>query len=326
MLHLANKLIVDPYVQKHVARTNGRLYQPLVNALPRYPIPKWPFPIAAKGTEVSLDIGCGWGRWLVSAANAGYLPIGVDIQTERLQAARRVLAQHQTRGYVVAADMQRLPFRSGVFDKVFSYSVLQHAHRTRCMACINEIFRLLLPGGQCCLEFPVSHGLANWRFQFRRQRTDDPESWDVRYYSRRELRDMAQPVFDGVHLEPDCFLGIGVRPEDMDMLPLKYKAVVVASEVLKAIAHRVPIVQWLSDSVYVRGRKPDGQSPRSPELASAFPQDHNLWILPWLACPLTRQPLEYDNRTHTLLSTVAGLRYPIQDDIPILILESAQGI
>jgi tRNA G46 methylase TrmB len=103
---------VDPYEQEHVARTNGRLYRPLVNALPRYPIPNWPYPSTSKRNEVSLDIGCGWGRWLVSAANAGYLSVGIDIQVERLQAARRVLAQHRIRGYVVAADLRSLPFRS----------------------------------------------------------------------------------------------------------------------------------------------------------------------------------------------------------------------
>lgn len=103
--HLAENLaVVDPYVQKHVARTNGRLYR-RQRALPRYPIPKWRFQPSPKAAFVSLDIGCGWGRWLVSAADAGYLPVGIHIQTDRLRAARRVLAQHQIRGYLVAADL-----------------------------------------------------------------------------------------------------------------------------------------------------------------------------------------------------------------------------
>ena len=323
---MTENLAVDPYVQKHVARTNGRLYRPLVNALPRYPIPKWPFP-ATKCGDVSLDIGCGWGRWMVSAANAGYLPVGVDIQTERLQAARRVLAQHHIRGYVVAADLQQLPFRSEIFDRVFSYSVLQHSDRARCMDCIREILRVLRPLGRCCLEFPISHGLANWRFQVRRHGVDDPESWNVRYYSRKELRDMTRVVFESVDIEPDSFLGIGVRPEDLDLLPWKYKPVVVASEALKALAKRVSFVRWLSDSVYVRGQKPPSSQPSSrPDSASPFPREHNLWILPWLACPVTSQPLEYDDHTHSLLSPAAGLRYPIEDDVPVLIPESAQRL
>jgi len=33
---------IDLYVQRRVARTNGKLYAPLINKLPRYPIPSGP--------------------------------------------------------------------------------------------------------------------------------------------------------------------------------------------------------------------------------------------------------------------------------------------
>ena len=55
-------MTVDPHVQARVVRTNGNLYLPLVNRLPRYPIPRWPAepPVAAEA--LLLDIGCGWDR------------------------------------------------------------------------------------------------------------------------------------------------------------------------------------------------------------------------------------------------------------------------
>jgi uncharacterized protein YbaR (Trm112 family) len=315
--------IVDPYVQAHVARTNGRLYRPLVNALRRYPIPNWPFGAVPLGSQISLDVGCGWGRWMVSAAQAGYLPVGMDVQVGRLAAAKRLLKQYGLHGYVVAADLRSLPFRDDLFDSAFSYSTLQHANRQKCLQCIREISRVLRPGGSCCLEFPITHGLANWRYQLRRVE-DDPESWDVRYYSRKALRQLFSDIYEHVSVEPDCFLGIGVRAEDLDLLPWKYKAVVITSEGLKAIAKMLPLIEWFSDSVFVRGRKPISGRVEPAAHSSPFGPEHNLWILPWLVCPATNRPLRYEKRTHTLISDAAASRYPIEEDIPILLEERAQ--
>jgi len=139
-----------------VAGTNGNLDVPLINKLSRYPIGCWPWrPAPAPGQSI-LDIGCG------------YLPIGVDIKIDALQAARRVMAFHNVAGFVVSADLAALPFQSGLLDSVFSYSVLQHAHRDKVRNCVAEIHRVLANDGACFLEFPLSHGLSNWRHSLKR--------------------------------------------------------------------------------------------------------------------------------------------------------------
>src|SRR5258708_350775 len=121
-------MIVDPYGQERVAHTNGNLYKPLINRLSRYPISRWPAESPGATEALLLDIGCGWGRWMVSAGQAGYIPVGIDVKVEALRAARRVLRDHGLRGYVVAADFQGLPFAHSVSDKVFSYRLLQRTH------------------------------------------------------------------------------------------------------------------------------------------------------------------------------------------------------
>ena len=321
---------VDPYVQRWVAGTNGNLYVPLINKLPRYPIASWPGPKPSKTGEFLLDIGCAWGRWLVSAGRAGFLPVGIDINPKALHAARRVLRHHHLNGYVVAADLRALPFASDVFDTVFSYSVLQHTHRRRCTACLSEVKRILRPGGTCCFEFPVRHGLTNWRHLLKPSgEEDDYDSWCVRYYSWNQLRSMFAGSFVGVEIECDCYFGIGIRRDDLDILPWKYKPIVVASEVMKSAASVLPPVRWLSDSVFVSGRKVrinSAQLNAAPRATTQFGPEHNLWILPWLACPVSGEALEFDAATHSLLSRGAGLRYPIEEDVPILLEERARPL
>lgn len=45
-------------------------------------------------------------------------------------------------------------------------------------------------------------------------------------------------------------------------------------------------------------------------------------LLELLVCPITKSRLQYDKKAQELLSKPAGLAYPIQDGIPVM-LESA---
>ncbi|PPR79492.1 MAG: hypothetical protein CFH01_00400 [Alphaproteobacteria bacterium MarineAlpha2_Bin1] len=49
-------------------------------------------------------------------------------------------------------------------------------------------------------------------------------------------------------------------------------------------------------------------------------------ILNIIVCPLTKTKLVYDEKNQELISEQAKLAYPIQDGIPILIVEEARKI
>jgi ubiquinone/menaquinone biosynthesis C-methylase UbiE len=93
---------------------------------------------------------------MLSANRVGYLPIGIGVKLDALQAARRVMRAHNVQGYVVAADLKQLPFKSSIFDVVFSYSVLQHTHRQRVYSCVAEVqhryCRSIAPDDQQCIH------------------------------------------------------------------------------------------------------------------------------------------------------------------------------
>lgn len=50
------------------------------------------------------------------------------------------------------------------------------------------------------------------------------------------------------------------------------------------------------------------------------------WLLERLVCPATRQPLAYDAEAQELVSTAAGLAYPIRDGIPVMLVEEARRL
>ncbi|HET6267508.1 MAG TPA: methyltransferase domain-containing protein [Acidobacteriota bacterium] len=304
---------IDPFVQQWIAGTNGRLYVPVINKLKRYPIPN--IPIKPVSGNLLLDIGCGWGRWMVSAAKSGFLPIGLDIKLEAVQAARRVLTDYGYESYFVVSDFMNLPFRSCAFDYVFSYSALQHSHRTKTQACIQEINRILKSSGHAMLQFPLAQGIANRLRGLPKQtkEADDPDSWVVRYYTLPELENTFESIFGAFDYQPDCYLGIGVQGSDLDVLPWKYKPVVIGSELLKFISKLIPPVGRIADSVFVSTQKSAKCEPERIQIKNQSD------FLSLLRCPLTGSELSFDSSRKELVSQDAGIAFPVVDGIPVLI-------
>lgn len=314
---------IDPFVQEWIAATNGRLYRPVVGKLKRYPIPEIPVPSSQGG--LLLDIGAGWGRWMIAAAKLGYVPVGIDIKHEPAVAARRVTKLHGFEGYTVVADLGRLPFADGVFDRVFSYSVIQHTHRERARACIGHVHRILRTGGGCTLEFPISEGVGH-RLRgdtHHAKGEDDWESWDVRLYTRAELEGLFAPLFGNFTTEVDCYFGIGVQWTDIDILPWYFRPIPMVSEALRRAAKSVTPIARLADSIYAIATKTSAAPADAPKLTRT---GSNLDVISILRCPVSGGALEHDRGRRELVSRDAGLAYPIVDDTPNMIPESARKL
>jgi hypothetical protein len=112
--HRGNSGSVDPFVDDWIVNTNGNLYWSARGNLPRYPIPEWPLP-AGNGATIA-DIGCGWGRWSIAAARAGYRPVGVDVHVDALAAGVRVARQLGVGADFVCGDADRLPLLARSVD------------------------------------------------------------------------------------------------------------------------------------------------------------------------------------------------------------------
>ena len=49
-------------------------------------------------------------------------------------------------------------------------------------------------------------------------------------------------------------------------------------------------------------------------------------LLEILVCPVTKQPLRYEEENQELVSDAAGLAYPIRDGIPIMLADEARPL
>ena len=243
---------IDPYVREWVAATCGIMYKDLVNNLQSYPIPQ--IPIEINGGKNFLDIGCGWGRWSVAAAQKGYNVIGVDPSIDAIRATRRLFKQFELNGIFLVGDARYLPFNSEYFDVVFSYSVLQHFKKENVIMSLKEISRILNQKGKSVIQMPNKYGLRNFYTQtkkgFRRN-----SIFDVSYWSPGDLLKTFQDNIGKSNLFIDGFFGLGVQKSDIDLFPLKYKLVVHFSELLKKINKQTGILTKIADSLFVESFK-----------------------------------------------------------------------
>jgi len=103
--------------------------------------------------ESVVDIGCGWGGFLLYAqAHYGIVGTGVNITTEQVQEMQADLARRglQDQIKVLEADFRDVP---GSYDKVCSIGVLEHAGRDQLDAVVAAHAAPLKPGGIGVLHF-----------------------------------------------------------------------------------------------------------------------------------------------------------------------------
>lgn len=235
------------WVQRHAVATCGRLYS---RPPETYPVPTLPAPIA-EPCDRFLEIGCAWGRWCIAASRVGYREVvGVDPFVPALEVGHRVAEELGADVQFVGADGRHLPFAAGSFDVVFSYSVFQHWSKDHVRAALDEIARVLRPGGQALVQLTSTTGVfGQWK------RLGERHGWrnktDIRYWTRRELLD-AFAIIGPSAIAADGFFTLNPRVNDLRFLPWRSRAVVVTSEVLR----RIPGSARFADSVFVSATRP----------------------------------------------------------------------
>lgn len=96
--------------------------------------------------ERVLDLGCGngWATRLIAKANAGVQAIGVDASPKMIARAE-ALHSLTIRARYELGTFEKLDFKDGHFDRVFSMEALYYA--ADLAQAIRECFRVLKPGG-----------------------------------------------------------------------------------------------------------------------------------------------------------------------------------
>ena len=111
-----------------------------------------------------LDVGSGSGSNATDLCSLGATVSAVEIDDDLVC---RFPQRFPTSGvHMVQANAQSLPFRPDQFDGVLILEVLEHIERTGSI--LQEIHRVVKPGGRVCLAVPTEYSeLLYWRLHPR---------------------------------------------------------------------------------------------------------------------------------------------------------------
>ena len=135
-----------------------------------------------------LEVGCGAGIDLLQFARAGAHVTARDLTPNAVKLAIANLAREGYRGDVRLGNAESLDFPDESFDTVYSHGVLHHTVDT--MKAVDEVFRVLRPGGEAIVMLYNRHSWFNLVALLSRTPIEHPEREApiVRRYSVGECR------------------------------------------------------------------------------------------------------------------------------------------
>lgn len=87
---------------------------------------------------LTLEIGCGYGRYLDVVNSMGGEIVGVELSTDSVELAQDFVGLRKN-VHIIQADLFNIPFKECTFDRIFSIGVLHHTPDT------EEAFKAIVP-------------------------------------------------------------------------------------------------------------------------------------------------------------------------------------
>jgi len=145
-------------------------------------------------TDRLLEAGCGTGRMTRILSPTVRELVAIDFSFESLRVNRRkLLAAGVTNTHLVQADLCRLPFTEGAFDRVVSCQVLEHVPGPDARAAaVQSLSHVLKPGGTLALS-AYKHSLLTRAFS-QKEGSHDGGIPFFRF-TKSEMRDMLAAKF-----------------------------------------------------------------------------------------------------------------------------------
>jgi cyclopropane-fatty-acyl-phospholipid synthase len=117
--------------------------------------------LALREGERVLDVGCGWGSFVIhAAAEYGVQAVGITLSSTQAELARRRVAEAglQDRVEIRVADYRDLGATDEDYDAIASIGMVEHVGANQIDLYATQLASLLAPGGRL-----LNHGIARLR-------------------------------------------------------------------------------------------------------------------------------------------------------------------
>ncbi len=124
--------------------------------------------VQMKSADVILDIGCGDGALALILGKGAAKVVGVDINPSAIDRANSMatVTASSIKAEFLCKKLEEAGFVDGSFDKIFSFSVIEHIPNYR--EVLREARRVLKPGGQMVISVDSLMGMSAERIERHR--------------------------------------------------------------------------------------------------------------------------------------------------------------
>lgn len=255
-----NKNGIMNYLKEILIYTNGIPYQK-ISEPNKYPIANIPFE-NNNSDLLLLDIGCGWGRWTISAAQKGYKSIGVDRNLTFLIFAKKISESLNVKNCnFICSDVLNLPIKPDIFDRAFSYSFLQHFSENNLKIILKKTHEIMKSKSifktQMVNKYSLRGYYNNYKIEHSRSELvkkgwvddiEDESSFKVRYFSYNKIYEIFNDLFILDKIKNYSFF-TQAQFSDIEILPFKYKLLLVITKIANFILNLIPYSKIFSDNL-----------------------------------------------------------------------------
>lgn len=111
-----------------------------------------------------IDLGCGDGAALYFLKRAGYEQVaGVDVSAEQVERAHQMGLQEVVEGNLQSFIEQAKP---ASYDVVLVLDILEHLDRPTLFETLDQLHRILRPGGKLLAHVPNAEGFFGMRIRY----------------------------------------------------------------------------------------------------------------------------------------------------------------
>lgn len=149
-----------------------------------------------------LEVGCGVGIDLARFAKGGAKVSGIDLAEKSIELARQHFSQQNLAGRLKRGDGEKLTFEDNSFDCVYAHGVIQYTANDQQM--VNEIFRVLKPGGQAIMMVYNRLSWLNFLSKMLKVKMEHTDAPVLKKYSKKEFLALLSN-FSDITLIPERF-------------------------------------------------------------------------------------------------------------------------
>lgn len=198
----------------------------------------------AKNSEI-LDYGCGVGPTIEKVIKFGPKKItGIDISDVSITKAKKKFANDISRVELLVDNCESTSFANNKFDIVYGLGILHHLQFSKC---INEILRILKPGGKLLFIEPLG---TNPFINFYRLITPKSRSKDEHPLEFKDF-EIIKSSFESVNIKYYGFLTLVFFPFYSSTESKTFKVLVKLDQLL----FKIKIFKYFAWSVLITAKK-----------------------------------------------------------------------